>query len=78
MDDYICLHYAVENNCLETAELFIMYGANINSQSKGGRSPLMLAMGSDDFLDMVKLLLKYKANVNIKDKENFTAAHLAS
>lgn len=69
MDQFTCLHYAARDGFVETAEVLIKNGANINCLSSMQRTPLMYATISDHH-KMVELLLKHGANVNVKDVEN--------
>jgi ankyrin repeat protein len=60
------------------ARLLIEHGANVNIQSKQGRTPLMLAALRDGGSDIVALLLAKGADVKAKDNRGDTALGLAA
>lgn len=60
------------------ARLLIEHGANVNVQSKQGRTPLMLASIRDGGSDIVALLLSKGADVKVKDNRGDTALGLAA
>ncbi|CAF1118579.1 unnamed protein product [Rotaria sordida] len=61
------LHFAVDDGLIDIAKLLIEKGKiPINTLDQTGWSPLHLAAGHN-YLDIVKLLLQYKADINIKD-----------
>lgn len=66
------LAIAVKNNQYEFSRSLLSSGANPNSQDNLGNTPLMRAtlLGN---LKLVKLLLQYGANENIKNDANMTA-----
>jgi hypothetical protein len=55
---------------------FLETGANPNLISKSGQTALMLAIG-EGHKDIVKILLEYKADLNIKDSLGMTARKYA-
>jgi ankyrin repeat protein len=65
---------AVEKNDLETVQLLVNNGADINLKNKEGSTPLNIAVmkGNKDYYDMIKLLLAFEADPNIKDSKGLT------
>jgi len=65
---------SVFKNDLETTELLLTKGAEINIQNKEGVTPLAIAImqGNNDFAEMVELLLFYNANPNTRDEKGVT------
>jgi len=65
---------SVFKNDLETTELLLTKGAEINIQNKEGVTPLALAImqGNNDFAEMVELLLYHNANPNTRDEKGVT------
>jgi ankyrin repeat protein len=77
-DPWSPLEIAVHNNRIALARLFIERGAKVNAIGKAGYTPLLLA-ASIDFGDteMMELLLKAGARVDIKNPAGKTALDLA-
>ena len=77
-DPWSPLDSAVHNNNVALARLFIERGANVNAIGKTGYTPLLFA-ASIDFGDteMMELLLKAGARVDIKNSAGKTALDLA-
>ncbi|WP_246226420.1 ankyrin repeat domain-containing protein [Wolbachia endosymbiont of Madathamugadia hiepei] len=68
------LDIAVENGCIKIVEALLAKGANVNS---GIYAPLHTAIIINN-KEMVEILIKYKADVNLKNKyDGFTPLHLA-
>jgi len=65
---------SVDKNDIETVELLIEKSADINVQNKNDITPLALAVmkGSNEYFDMVCLLLSSNANPNIKDSNGIS------
>jgi len=63
------LFLAIEKNDLETAMLLLENDADINIANMNQETPLSFSVlkGTNEYLEMVKLLLEHKANPNIKD-----------
>ena len=59
---------AVKSRHLEVGRLLLAGGAEINLQAADGRSSLMMAC-EEGAADFTKLLLDFKADVNVKDKK---------
>lgn len=62
----------------EKARILIEHGANVNVQSKQGRTPLMVASLRRGGSAVVALMLAKGADVNLKDSRNSTALSLAA
>ena len=62
----------------DKAQLLIERGANVNVQSKQGRTPLMIASLRRGGSAIVGLMLAKGADVNLKDSRNLTALALAA
>jgi len=72
------LFMAVQHDAIPTVELLIKLGADVNIiQTDRKCSPLHLA-ASNNFLDVVKLLVGNKADVNIQDARGYTPLIMAS
>jgi len=65
---------AVEKNDLETVQLLIENGADVNLRNQEGSTPLSVAVmkGDKSYFDMIKLLLAFEADPNIKDSKGLT------
>ncbi|HKW63398.1 MAG TPA: ankyrin repeat domain-containing protein [Candidatus Acidoferrum sp.] len=89
---WTALHYAVENNVLESAKWLLEKGASPNQKDASGWTPLLLAIdmegdgGGQKWVksgafpyaaDMTELLLKHGANPNVKDNSGKTPLRLA-
>ena len=60
------LHFAVDDGLIDVAKLLIERGKMpVNALDQSGWSPLHLAAGHN-YLDIVRLLLKNGAHINIK------------
>lgn len=84
------LHYAVSSNSLECIEVFIEYNenlenmdesvprifANFNARDIDGDTPLSLAL-TEDFKELVPILIRGKADVNVRNGKDFTLLHQA-
>lgn len=71
---YSALHWAVISNQVEMAKYLLDEGAKIEGTDElGGYTPLM----ETSMLEMVQLLVKRGANVNAKNKMNYTPLHKA-
>lgn len=73
---YTALHFAIENDCLETVRLLTENGADINKKAKGGQTPLHFAVQSSE-MQMIQILLTNNADINIKDDDGYTPLHRA-
>ena len=65
-----------ENNA-EDVQIWLTSGAPVDIRLQKGRTPLHIATNNGQ-LEIVKMLLRYKANINAKDAEDFTPLHYAA
>jgi len=70
------LLYAARGGCLDCVEAMIGAGANVNTPTPEGVTPLMMALDNDHF-DVAKLLLDRGANPNVWDWWGRTALYIA-
>merc|ERR1712001_610187 len=73
------LHIAVLEGKLDLVKFLLKNGANIDSKSKVGSSPLHLVIRDDGKMDILKCLLKNGADTNFMDNDwapLHTAAYL--
>ncbi|XP_067936875.1 E3 ubiquitin-protein ligase MIB1-like [Watersipora subatra] len=76
-DGYTALHLASLNNHVEVADLLVKVGsANVNVQNINLQTPLHLAV-ERQHTQIVRLLVKKKASLNIVDKDGDTPLHEA-
>ena len=68
---------ALAGRHFQTAKLLHYNGAHVNVAGRSGRAPLHSAAWYGD-LEMVQVLLDYKANVNVQDPVNWTPIHYVS
>ena len=84
------LHYAAVCRHVEMVKWLLAHGADVNKKNKWDWTPLHYTLGSDDFteelcpkpdpektLELVKLLVEAKANVNAEDNHGVTPVYLA-
>lgn len=79
------LHYAVLSNSAECIERFIEHNensdevnfvVNFNSRDVDGETPLSLAL-NEGYNDLVPVLIRGKADVNVRNGKDFTLLHQA-
>jgi len=70
------LLYAARSGCLDCVEAMIGAGANVNTPTPEGVTPLMIALDNDHY-DVAKLLLDRGANPNVWDWWGRTAQYIA-
>jgi ankyrin repeat protein len=70
------LHYACAKGHIEVAQFLLANGANVNSLSLGGTTPLMMAVQSGNEL-LVKLLLDKSADLRLRNANGLTAIDIA-
>lgn len=75
-DNVTVIISAAKRGSLHILEYLIKEGANINYQDKNGETALMAAVNSD-YIDNVKLLVKYKADKNLRNNDGCTALDIA-
>jgi len=66
------LHEAISCGRLNMVNVLLKNGADINIQNSLGNTPLHVAMEKKSIL-ILKKLMKYKPNLNIRDKEGYAA-----
>lgn len=71
------LHWAVLKKRHDWIDLFLQNGADINSQTSSGKTPLMMAIEQND-LDTVLLLLDWNPRLDILDVDGHDALFYAS
>lgn len=63
-------------------DILVKNGVDVNVRNKNGETPLLCAIKSTENqrpnVDMVRLLLEYKADVNCRDMWGKSALHYAS
>ena len=73
------LHLACLAQSVETVELLIKYGANVNAVYRDGRTALHAAIVKQSrCLDCCNVLLKAGADVNKADNYGYTPLHIAA
>ena len=81
-DGLTSLHYAAEYSKVELAELMLKNGADLSIQDKYGNQPLWTATfndkGRNDRREIIKLFLKYGADVNHKNNVNKSPKDIVS
>ncbi|KAI6651988.1 Palmitoyltransferase [Oopsacas minuta] len=72
------LHLACKSACSQLVLYLVAKGANINDTDSKGRTPLMLAANNRNSYDLIRILIKLKARVDVCDKiDKSTALHYA-
>lgn len=80
------LHACVSNKSLSCVRVFIEFNRNIedlspvdfNVRDSEGNTPIMVAVSKgQDFNDVVLLLIEGKADLNVRNNNDFTLLHLA-
>ncbi|XP_034947307.1 putative ankyrin repeat protein RF_0381 [Chelonus insularis] len=66
-----------DNTKYPIVEMLLDHGANVNAQTNEGKITPLHAAVEKDYPNIVKLLLKYNANMNLLDSSNFTPFYLA-
>ena len=73
----ISLHDSVRNECIDDVKTALLSGANIDQADSHSRTALHLAAWKNN-IDILNLLLSFKANINATAMDNFTAVHFAA
>ena len=72
------LHYAVDGGNLDSIQYLLMDGVDVNAKDNtSGWTPLLRASSVGGNKEVADLLIKYKADVNIMDKDNKSALMIA-
>ena len=66
------LHRAALKGNVESAKLLLEWGAEVDALSVRHESPLMYACKGKQNIDMIQLLIKHKANINLVNDEGET------
>jgi hypothetical protein len=91
LDEQNCLHLALQmianphfiaigqfRNPHFTPEMFLLAGAQVNSTTEYGDSPLMFAVNTQDYsMPHIQMLIEMGAKVNHQNNDGDTALHLA-
>lgn len=73
------LHLACLSQCVETIDILIKHGANVNAIYRDGRTALHAAIVRESkCLECAKLLLLAGADVNKPDNYGYTTLHIAA
>ena len=76
-DGWNVLHSASQGGNPEVIELMLSHVPNIDSETKVGATPLMIAAGNDN-LQAVKYLLKQGTDPSLQDNDGWNVLHYAS
>ena len=72
------LHYAVDGGNLDCIQYLLMDGLDVNvTDTVSGWTPLIRAASISGSKEVAEMLIKYKANLNILDKDNKNALMIA-
>ena len=77
LSGYSPLHYAARNNHEEICQMLLTKGANPNIYTYSGKSTPLHRAAYMGHLNIVKLLLKYKADLDCQDSDGLTPLHKA-
>jgi ankyrin repeat protein len=77
IENRTALHCAVFENKVESAQMLLRYGANVEAQTTHQRTVLHIACILAEEA-MCQVLLKAGANVNVQDFEQNTPVHYAT
>ncbi len=72
-DDIMKFVFSAHNGDIATVEEMLINGMNVNAQEKTENMTALMLAANTHRVEIVELLLAYKANVNIKDKDGLTA-----
>ncbi|XP_029429430.1 ankyrin repeat and protein kinase domain-containing protein 1 isoform X2 [Rhinatrema bivittatum] len=71
------LHFTVAQGNVEKVNLVLKQGANVDSQTVSGHSPLILAV-QNKFPDICSILIEHGATVNLPDEDKWSPLHFAA
>jgi ankyrin repeat protein len=73
------IHYAVDSNNPEVVEYMLYDGADVNAKDNvNGWTPLLRGASLNCSKDVAKVLLRFKADANVLDKDNKSALMIAT
>lgn len=73
------IHYAVDGGSVNAVEYLLMDGVDINTKDKmNGWTPLLRGASINCSYEIASILLRFKADVNVLDKENKNALLIAT
>lgn len=72
------LHYAAIYRQLEFAELLLQNGAEVNIQNISGKTTALHISSDKGDLEMVKLLIKHKADIELEDNKSLFSLFVAA
>lgn len=73
------VHYAVDGGHLETLEWMLYDGADVNTKDHiTGWTPLLRAASINSSHEIARILIKFKADIDVFDKENKNALMIAT
>ena len=70
------LHHVVRNNCLDSAELLLSRGANLEAKNINGNTPLPTTASFKHSLEIAGLLIDQGANLGATNNAGNTPLHL--
>jgi|GEM_PF-5549306 len=72
------LHFAVDNNNVNVAEVLLNYGAKIDAKDSLAQWTALHFAANNNNVEMVEMLLRYNADATIKDAAGMSPFVLAS
>ena len=77
-DSSHALHIAAENGNIQTVQLLVGCGADVNALNKSGQTPLHTAAGGlEDCRELCSILVEHKAKIDAVDEDGNQPLHLA-
>lgn len=72
------IHYAVDGANVQAIEWMLLDGADVNAKDNNGWTPLIRSASVSGSADVAKMLIKFKAKIDVVDKENKNALLIAT
>ena len=72
------IHYAVDGGNVQAIEWMILDGADVNAKDNNGWTPLIRSASVGGNADVANILIKFKAKIDVVDKENKNALLIAT